>query len=275
VTKRSKSKPASVALTRVGVSTPALWAVVRNAIRHLTEADVHYKNSRYPSALASAVLSIEEAGKAITCMAHGKDIESGNRHVIHQMPFVAVVTVLMKLQTVAKWQSILKNGLAPDADVPIEVQQIVDKHPEFASFITDLRAGRLSGQQQRLEAWARARVAEETRNGTLDEWQKPILGGVLHELRLKSIYVDIGKDGEVVSAPNAIDEDTAKSVCVSALAFIMFIATEPRLAAHRDETGELLEGMTGTETVAYWFRAFFIGPSDSSPVAANATTDPC
>jgi hypothetical protein len=47
----------------VTVSDAALRAVGTNALRHLLEADQHYKAGRYASATASAVLSIEGSGK--------------------------------------------------------------------------------------------------------------------------------------------------------------------------------------------------------------------
>jgi hypothetical protein len=37
-----------------GVSDAVLWAIAKNSIRHLVEADEHFKKQRYPSALASA-----------------------------------------------------------------------------------------------------------------------------------------------------------------------------------------------------------------------------
>lgn len=47
----------------MAVTDAAVRAVGANAARHLLEADQHYKARRYPSATASAVLSIEESGK--------------------------------------------------------------------------------------------------------------------------------------------------------------------------------------------------------------------
>jgi hypothetical protein len=256
------NEPTPIVVTGDGVSTTTLWAVVRNAIRHLIEADDHFKRDRHASALASAVLSIEEAGKAITCMALGKDIVGRNRHALHQLPFLALITVLMRMPSESKWQSILKDGLAPDAELSAEIKQAAVEHPEFATFIADLRAGKLSDKRERVNAWAQARLAESNREGTLDEWQKPILDGVLHNLRLKATYVDIGKHGEVISGPSMIDKDLAESVCVGALSFLLLTAAYPRLADHRDEINELLrEDLTGMKAILDVVQRLVIKPA--------------
>jgi len=71
------------------VSDAALKAVAANSVRHLLEADQHYKARRYPSATASAVLSIEEAGKLSFITAH-ESVPKEKRHVAHAMLFVAL-----------------------------------------------------------------------------------------------------------------------------------------------------------------------------------------
>lgn len=43
----------------MAASDAVLSAIARNALRHLLEADDHFKHQRYASALASAIFSIE------------------------------------------------------------------------------------------------------------------------------------------------------------------------------------------------------------------------
>ena len=47
----------------MAVTDEALWAVAKNALRHLIEANANWRAQRFASALVSAVFAIEEAGK--------------------------------------------------------------------------------------------------------------------------------------------------------------------------------------------------------------------
>jgi AbiV family abortive infection protein len=79
------------------ITDEALWAITKNAVRHLVEANQHHNGGRFASALASAVYSIEETGKLSFLTTHGKSPKA-KRHATHTMLFWA----LMKMAT--DWQ---------------------------------------------------------------------------------------------------------------------------------------------------------------------------
>jgi AbiV family abortive infection protein len=64
----------------MAVSEGALKAVAANAVRHLIEADQHYKAGRYPSATVSAAISIEEIGKLGFLAATGSSPKKETRY---------------------------------------------------------------------------------------------------------------------------------------------------------------------------------------------------
>ena len=64
----------------------ALKAIANNAKRLLTDAELLYSQKRYPSALALAILSLEEFGKYHLIQSQGfeKAIEIGRQHKTKQ-----------------------------------------------------------------------------------------------------------------------------------------------------------------------------------------------
>ena len=74
------------------VADEAVWAVAKNAARHLAEANQHYSAKRFASALASAVLAIEETGKISHLVSFGESPKS-KRHAAHTMVFFALLKV--------------------------------------------------------------------------------------------------------------------------------------------------------------------------------------
>jgi hypothetical protein len=241
---------AELALYSPAVSDAALWAVAQNAIRHLIEADEHFKKQRYASSLASAVLSVEETGKLHFLAFCGKTFE-GNKHKGHQIIFVAALNLLAELPKTAPWQRILKQGLLADAALSVELQQIVAENPEFNEFIDALRKGALSDPKERVAAWAKAMQAKKLRDGTTETW-RPFIDGLFHKLRMKATYVDIGETGEVTSGPSFIDAGNAEFMCFGALGLLMLafgLTVRARLWNHRDDfTRALPEDITGMAT---------------------------
>ena len=94
---------AELALYSSAVSNAALWAVAQNSIRHLVEADDHFKKQRYASVLASAVLSIEETGKLHFLAFMGKSFDKHQHNALifgpgHDDPLKALGPVPAAMQ---------------------------------------------------------------------------------------------------------------------------------------------------------------------------------
>jgi AbiV family abortive infection protein len=97
----------------MAVTDAALRAVAANATRHLLEADQHYKARRYPSATASAVLSIEESGKLAFLASTGSmpKAKGRARHAMHAALFVALAKLFAADSAwVADWRKMLRDG---------------------------------------------------------------------------------------------------------------------------------------------------------------------
>jgi AbiV len=92
----------------MAISDDALRAVAKNATRHLVEADQHYKAARFPSATASAVLSIEEAGKLSLLATHGF-VPKVKRHAAHAMLFVGLLKALGSWGWTVEWAKIIRG----------------------------------------------------------------------------------------------------------------------------------------------------------------------
>jgi len=79
-------------------------------VRHLIEADQHDKASRFPSAIASAVLSIEEAGK-LSVRTVQEFVPKEKRHATHAALFIALLNALKDWNWSAEWATIICFGL--------------------------------------------------------------------------------------------------------------------------------------------------------------------
>jgi hypothetical protein len=257
------------------VSDAALWAVAQNSIRHLTEADDHFKKQRYASAFASAVLSIEEAGKANFLLATGKQAEK-NSHRVNQLVFIGLLYVLTGLPKDAQWQTILKEGLQADAALSAEQQQTIAEHPEFGEWIDRLRAGELTDTQERVNAWAQAALAQHNRDGTADRW-RPMYEGLFHKLRLKATYVDVGEDGEVKSGPSMIQADNAELLCFGALGLLyvtlgITLKARPGLSSRAAECLKAFpDDMTSMATVKRILQLLQVSIDRAANAAGKAT----
>ncbi len=231
------------------VSDAAIRAVAENAARHLLEADQHYKAKRFSSATASAVLSIEEAGKLLHIMIQGRAPKK-NRHASHAAFFIGLLKVVGSWQWSAEWSKFLQGTAVGFADTELTDQQQMDvaEHPELEQFLRRLRAGELADSAERVRAWAEAVTAKEKRDGTYKTWERLFSRG-LQETRLYATYVNVSDSGDLARDPRAIDDDFAKFICTGAVAFVFLTFL---LAAHhrkcivlRDLLKEFPEDLTG------------------------------
>jgi hypothetical protein len=228
----------------MSISNDTLWAVAQNAIRHLLEADVHYKSSkpqRYASALASVVFSLEEGGKLFFLKTTGT---SPIRHAIKQWPFLSGLMFLTNLGKTLPWQSVLKGGLAPDAQLSDEQRLDVTAHPEFAGIVRRLREGELSDVSERLDAFRAALTAKLERDGTNAFWS-PFIRGHFHDLRMQATYVDVGSDGGIVPTSAAVMKSATEFLMPLAwlsLVFVIALFLPERIAEFKNAIPESIPG---------------------------------
>lgn len=203
------------------ISDAALKAVAANALRHLLEADQHYKARRYPSATAAAVLSIEESGKLafLVCNGFMPKAKGSSRHAMHAALFVALVRMYSPDSAwIRDWRKVLHDGNA--SELTNQQQQTVAAHPELAGFVRRVTAGELMESKARVEAWAAAAVAKEQRDGTSKRWE-PLWTTGLQRLRLAATYVDVGESGNVVSEPDMSEAGLPEGLCAGAASVFM------------------------------------------------------
>jgi hypothetical protein len=257
------SKIAQHSPDRPRCSSAALIAIAKNAIRHLKDADEHFKRQQYASSLSAAVLSIEETGKLLFMGITGRLVK--NTHVWKQIPFVTFLKLMTGLQWAADWQKILKEGLPINAVLSPEQQKYLDAHPEYVDLLDKLRAGELPELQQRVAAFTEALRAQENRDGTANYWL-PYFDGYFHKLRMQATYVDIADTGEVTSDPARIEPVLAEAMFPGAL-LLLFISTALVLPAEHENLCRLIpDNITGTETVLEIiqnFKKLFPQPVDS------------
>lgn len=236
------------------VSDAAIQAVAANAARHLLEADQHYKAKRFSSATASAVLSIEEAGKLLHIIIHGV-APKRNRHASHAAFFIGLLKVVGSWRWSVEWTKFLQ-GTVGFADIELTDQQQMDvaEHPELEQFLRRLQAGELADSAERVRAWAEAVTAKEKRDGTYKTWERLFSRG-LQETRLYATYVNVSDSGDLARDPRAIDNDFAKFICTGAVAFLFLTLL---IAAHhrkcivlRDLLKEFPEELTGWVALKY------------------------
>jgi hypothetical protein len=217
------------------ISDAALIAVAANAFRHVLEADQHYKATRFPSAIASAVLSIEEAGKLSFLGTH-EHAPKERRHAAHAILFVGLLKALGSWSWTAEWVKFYMSGANPtDVRLSAQQQQDVAAHPELAEFVRRLQSGELADSTERLDVFAAATVEKEKREGKHQPWESLFAKG-LQTLRLKATYVDVTQTGDVQTDPSALDESDAKFWCTGAVAFVILALM---LAKHQRKSLQL------------------------------------
>jgi AbiV family abortive infection protein len=242
------------------VTDAALKAVAANALRHLVESDQHYKARRYPSATASAVLSIEESGKLAFLASTGSMPKAKGhvRHALHAALFVALARLFAADSAwIADWRKMLREGNA--SELTDQQQQAIAANPEFAEFVRRVQAGELSESKARLEAWGAAAVAKEKRDGTFKSWE-PLMTTGLQRLRLAATYVDIGESGDAVTGPDLNDAGLPGGLCAGAagvLVLSLALASYVRETLDvRDLLGSVPDDMTGFDLLRRAFPIF-------------------
>jgi hypothetical protein len=233
----------------MAVTDEALWAVAKNAARHLIEANQHYSGKRSASSVASAVYAIEETGKMAFLNARGESPKN-KKHATHAMLFWA----LLKAATswTWEWARILRGGLTPDVVLTEQQLRTMAEHPEYAAIVEQLRAGKLSTLEERTQAFTAAMLAKEERDGTTAVWKPRFEKGLQNE-RLRATYVDITESG--FTSPEAINADQANALCWAAYAMLWLILAMVfvggRLQSYKGEIEHLLpDELIGSADIA-------------------------
>ena len=257
------------------VADEAVWAVAKNAARHLVEANQHYSAKRFASALASAVLAIEETGKISHLVSFGESPKS-KRHAAHTMVFFALLKVVTDWNWTSEWARILRGGLTPDVVLTEQQQRTMAEHPEYADIVEQLRAGKLSTLEERIQAFTNAMVAKEQRDGTTKKW-KPLFEQGLQQQRLRATYVDITESG--FTSPETTDPDGASALCWLALAMLVLMLALAVVAGplknYKAEIEQLLpDDLIGAAEINRFMQAMqsasTASSSDASPAAASS-----
>jgi AbiV len=245
----------------MAVSDASLRAIAVNAVRHLLEADQHYKAGRFPSATTSAVLSIEEAGKLSFLTAHGF-VPKVKRHAAHAMLFLGLLKALGSWGWTADWAKIIRGEADPaDLGLTAQQQQDIAAHPELAEFVRRVEAGELSDLAERNQALGAAVVAKERREGTFQPWDSLFANG-LQAIRLKATYVDVTEAGDVQTDVNTFaDESMAKFMCTGAVSFLvvaLLLAMYTRKSLEvQDLVGSVPDDVTGLDVLLKWTQRLF------------------
>jgi hypothetical protein len=206
----------------MAVSDAALRAVAANAVRHVREADQHYKAGRYPSATASAVLSIEESGKLgfLAGTDSAPRIKGYMKHGLHATLFFALLEVITPSNVASEWGAMLRDGNT--SDLTLQQQQAIGAYPEVANFVRRVQAGELRDSKLRVEAWAAAMTAKERDDGTLKRRMSQFTNG-LQPLRLNATYVDVSESGDISTEPDLNDAGLPQALCASAAGLLVVV----------------------------------------------------
>ncbi len=254
----------------MSVTDEALWAVAKNAARHLIEANQHYRGTRFASAVASAVYAIEETGKMSYLVTWGESPKS-KRHAAHTMLFFALLKVVENWKSNWEWVQILRSGLAPDAVLTEQQQRTMAAHPEYAEIVEQLRAGKLSTLEERTQAFASAMVTKEERDGTTEKW-KPLFEKGLQQQRLRATYVDITESG--FNSPEATGPDEASMLCWLALAMLFLIFTMALVAGRLENYKAEIEKLWPDDLIGSADITRFLLAIQSASVASSGATAP-
>jgi AbiV len=236
----SAASPTTMIPTPEAAKVPdaTLKAVATNVVRHLCEADQHYKAARFASATSSAVLCIEEAGKLAFLLTQGSVPKRGDKHVWNSILFIALASSIGSWDCISEWRTILRCEEDPTKlDLTSQQQQAVADHSEVAEFVRRVQGGELPDRQARLEAFGVAFAAKEVREGKMTLWEPYIKRG-LQLLRLKATYAD--------------------GLCIGATCFMSFIIVLVRAARPSidvTDLGEISDDVIGMDTVRQFCNA--------------------
>jgi hypothetical protein len=264
-------KPTPVKCTDMAVTNEAVWAVAKNAARHLIEANQHYKGQRFASALVSAVYAVEETGKMSFLITRGESPKS-KRHAAHSIVFFALAKIITDWKWTWEWARILRGGLTPDIVLSDQQQRTMAEHPEYAEIVQQLRAGKLSTLEERTKAFTAAMVAKEERDGTTAQW-KPLFEQGLQQDRLLATYVDVTEFG--FNNPETTDPDKASALCWLALALLILVVAMAVISGplkdYKAEIEHMLpDGLIGAEDINRFIQAIKNADTASSSTTPKA-----
>ena len=235
------------------VSDSALRAVAANAARHLIEGEQHLRAGRYPSAVASAILSAEETGK-IAVLLSG-DAPKKHKHAIHGFFVMSMLSWLEGHNARAAWAKLIDKS-TPVQSLSPEDLEVIRREPEHAELIRRVESGEFKDAEQQRAAWAKAAAAKITREysdalagrANVSESRTELFTKGLQRLRLKATYVDVNSSGDL-SDPNSLTEDVAKGLCL--VAGFTFASIAAIIGRHRPglSFADLMTGIS-TELVA-------------------------
>jgi hypothetical protein len=242
------------------MTTPAaLVAVACNAARHLIEANEHYNEHRYASAVSSAIFAIEETGKLAIHSVGGEAPKSNKRHAAHALLFYALGRLSQDFQSMLEWQPILRNGWTRETTLTERQQRTLAEHPEFAKLVERMQAGELSTLAERTLEFVAALGVKADRDGTNAKW-KPIVEQGLNQLRIQATYVDVTDTG--FRTPYTITEGEAYALCWFGLGLLllqlaMSVNVGP-LKEYKAEIAKILpeRGLVGQADIAQFVEAF-------------------
>lgn len=236
-----------------------MWAVAKNAARHLVEANQHYNGQRFASAVASAIFAIEETGKLSILVTGGEPPKSNKRHTAHAIAFYTFSRLAEDWQWSMEWQSMLRNGWTPDITLTERQQRMMADHPEYAELVRRVQAGELSTVEERTQAFVIANLAKNERDGTNAKWA-PIAEQGFNQRRIRATYVDVTESG--FNSPETTDPNEASALCWLALGLLLLIVAVATgvgpLKGYEAEVTKLLpdEELIGAADIARFIEAF-------------------
>lgn len=218
------------------ISNGMMRALAVNAVRHLTDADLHLKSGNMPSATSSAVLAIEELGKLcyISAMNDLPPPHLRRHHPTNTLIYVVLLHFVHSLPRNSEWSQILREGDKANVPLTESQKQTIAKYPEFAQFMDRLKAGALEDPTERLQAWAAAAAVKADKEREFEPWM-PLIKRGLQDFRLAATYVDQRGPPESWNDPQTVDPDVTRTLCVSGLLFLVLVfalaeAARPALA---------------------------------------------
>lgn len=174
----------------------ALEAISSNASRLLSDAKLLFSRERYPSALALAILALEESGKFNLLKWKGVDAltDTGRHHVSKQ-------TVYGSFLIAEAFLDALTEKL-PEAGYELKHQsELTPKQREWLENETSKR--------ESMDEICRIMIEEAKTSGAFKEYEK-IRKGEVNRLKMLGFYVDIDTKGKVVANPLDTNKIEAK-----------------------------------------------------------------
>jgi hypothetical protein len=189
----------------MAVRDEAMRVVAMNALRLMFDSGLLFKENRFGSAQALAVLSLEETAKHMILRMGGK---SNISHIAKQRRLMGVVLFMKAYFSIRLCADLLRDGLERNRELSEHEQGVVG-HPEYGEFLNGLRDGKLRDQKSRLASFNMAFTQRIQRDGTfrfLDNIQK----GEMSKLKEKGLYADVNDlTGKILNDPALVPKKDA------------------------------------------------------------------